>query len=381
MVNRLVSVDDVSKQLPTDIREQIADNIATPGTPEYVAVAATVGAGGIQSTTVARIVVSEDAEEALEDGDLLIVVPSGVLDPPDITAPTVPTGLDAVATSDTTISLSWNASTDAVGVTGYRYRIGGGTPVDAGAGTTEVVSGLTASTSYTFEVSAYDAAGNHSGWSTPDSATTDADPAETYSTDFAGMTAEVAPTGWTSRWAAGTTFLVKDDGAASSGKVLRAASAASVRSAWSWEGGDTGSNVEILARFRPLINASGGGRLLLRGSGSSGSETGILFFLASTGLPTIGKYVAGAATTLGTAATVGTPGVGVWHRIRARVNGTAVMIKCWEEPDAEPGSWGFSSTVSDIAGPGWVGVMGFGATTEYDWISVAYDGATAPTVS
>lgn len=93
---------------------------------------------------------------------------------PDTTAPSVPTGLTATATGGSTVSLSWTASTDAVGVTGYEYRVDGGAAVDAGAGTAETVSGLTAATTYSFEVRAYDAAGNRSGWSTAAVATTDA---------------------------------------------------------------------------------------------------------------------------------------------------------------------------------------------------------------
>lgn len=91
---------------------------------------------------------------------------------PDATAPTVPTGLSATAAGSTSVNLAWTASTDAVGVTGYEYRVGGGAAVDAGAGLTETVLGLTASTLYSFQVRAYDAAGNRSGWSTAASATT-----------------------------------------------------------------------------------------------------------------------------------------------------------------------------------------------------------------
>lgn len=92
--------------------------------------------------------------------------------PSDATAPTVPTGLSATATGPTIVNLAWSASTDAVGITGYEYRASGGAAVDAGAGLTETVLGLTASTLYSFQVRAYDAAGNRSGWSTAASATT-----------------------------------------------------------------------------------------------------------------------------------------------------------------------------------------------------------------
>jgi hypothetical protein len=41
----------------------------------------------------------------------------------DVTAPTVPTGLATTAVGSTTASLSWTASTDAVGVTGYELQV------------------------------------------------------------------------------------------------------------------------------------------------------------------------------------------------------------------------------------------------------------------
>ena len=97
--------------------------------------------------------------------------------PDDDTAPSVPTGLTAVAASQTAITLTWTASTDNQGVTGYEYRINGGTAIDAGAGVSESVTGLSAGTEYTFNVRAYDAAGNRSGWSASATASTDGVPA------------------------------------------------------------------------------------------------------------------------------------------------------------------------------------------------------------
>ncbi len=43
----------------------------------------------------------------------------------DVTAPTVPTGLQTTAVGSTTVDLSWTASTDAVGVTGYEVMVVG----------------------------------------------------------------------------------------------------------------------------------------------------------------------------------------------------------------------------------------------------------------
>jgi chitodextrinase len=95
----------------------------------------------------------------------------------DTTPPTVPGNLTVTGHSDTTVSLSWSASTDNVGVAGYRvYTVSGSnhTQVASTSALTVVVTGLTASTAYTLVVAAYDAAGNVSGYSNSVSVTTDA---------------------------------------------------------------------------------------------------------------------------------------------------------------------------------------------------------------
>ena len=91
--------------------------------------------------------------------------------PPDTTPPSVPTGLTATAVSSSQINLAWNASTDNVGVTGYRvYR--GGTQIASVSSTTYSDTGLTPSTTYSYTVAAFDAAGNVSAQSSPATATT-----------------------------------------------------------------------------------------------------------------------------------------------------------------------------------------------------------------
>ena len=89
----------------------------------------------------------------------------------DTQAPTVPAGISWQAISTSEIILSWTASTDNVGVTGYSiYR--DGTLINTSATNSYSDSGLSASTAYTYTVSAYDAAGNASSQSSPISATT-----------------------------------------------------------------------------------------------------------------------------------------------------------------------------------------------------------------
>jgi chitodextrinase len=89
---------------------------------------------------------------------------------PDVTAPTAPTAVVASGQTATSITVSWTASTDNVGVTGYgRYR--NGSLVTSGSGTTYTFTGLTCNTSYTLALDAYDAASNRSSTASVTSAT------------------------------------------------------------------------------------------------------------------------------------------------------------------------------------------------------------------
>lgn len=90
---------------------------------------------------------------------------------PDTVAPSTPLNLVASGTTQTTTNLTWSASTDNVGVTGYTiYQ--GATLIGTSTTTSYTVTALTPSTGYTFAVSAKDAAGNMSGQSASAFATT-----------------------------------------------------------------------------------------------------------------------------------------------------------------------------------------------------------------
>ncbi|WP_341675503.1 carbohydrate binding domain-containing protein [Niveibacterium sp. SC-1] len=94
----------------------------------------------------------------------------------DTTAPSAPGGLSGTA-SGTTVTLSWTASSDDVGVTGYEISRSGGTQgaktFSVGATTTATDSGE-ANTAYTYSIKAFDAAGNKSASSGIASVTTGA---------------------------------------------------------------------------------------------------------------------------------------------------------------------------------------------------------------
>src|SRR5437762_1443140 len=86
--------------------------------------------------------------------------------PPDTTPPSVPTGLRATAVSSSQINLSWAASSDNVGVSGYRvFR--NGAQIATTSATSFPNTGLSPSTTYSYTVAAFDAAGNLDPQTTP----------------------------------------------------------------------------------------------------------------------------------------------------------------------------------------------------------------------
>jgi fibronectin type 3 domain-containing protein len=96
----------------------------------------------------------------------------------DTIAPSTPTAFTATTASGTQINLSWAASSDNVGVSGYtiEYCAGAGCAPVTGLTSTSATSysatGLTPAITYNFRIRAYDAQTNYSGYSATASAIT-----------------------------------------------------------------------------------------------------------------------------------------------------------------------------------------------------------------
>jgi chitodextrinase len=90
----------------------------------------------------------------------------------DTTAPTTPTGLTATGSSTTTIDLNWTASTDNFAVTGYKvFRDGGLTEIATVTTTSFSDTGLAINSTHSYQVQAFDGAGNQSAKSNTATAT------------------------------------------------------------------------------------------------------------------------------------------------------------------------------------------------------------------
>jgi chitodextrinase len=92
----------------------------------------------------------------------------------DNQAPSTPDGVTAQANAYNKVTVKWAASTDNTAVKGYRVSRDGVTVGDVTTGTQFVDTTVLPSTAYSYQVAAYDAAGNVSGLSTVAKVTTPA---------------------------------------------------------------------------------------------------------------------------------------------------------------------------------------------------------------
>lgn len=157
--NRLKAyVDGVQKTLT--FKGTVASTTTTSTTPFYIGrVAKDYSKGQIDDTWLyARALSQADVQDLIQPVA-------------DTAAPSIPANPSAASVSSSQITLSWSASTDSVGVAGYRVFRDGAERTTT-AGTSFQDTGLAASTTYSYTVRAYDAAGNQSADSDSASATT-----------------------------------------------------------------------------------------------------------------------------------------------------------------------------------------------------------------
>jgi len=109
------------------------------------------------STTYTFTVKAEDAAGNVSQASNAIDVTTASGE--DTEAPTAPTNLASSNVTETSVDLSWDASSDNVGVDHYTV-FQDGSSIGTTSNTSYSVTGLTAATTYTFTVKAEDAAGN-----------------------------------------------------------------------------------------------------------------------------------------------------------------------------------------------------------------------------
>ena len=242
----------------------------------------------------------------------------------DTTAPSAPTGLTATA-SGSNVALSWTASTDNVGVTGYtvhRSSTTGFTP-----STTTKVADVTGTTftdaarpagTWFYRVVANDAAGNVSGASAQASATVAPSSDTTAPTAPTGLTATASGSNVGLSWAAST-----DNVGVAGYTVHRSSTTGFTPSATTKVADVTGTTFTDAARpagtwyYRVTANDAAG-NVSAASAQASATVAGTTTTVTQTVVPSADTYVnsAASATNYGTSSSLSSSGTGVVSYLR-----------------------------------------------------------------
>ena len=304
--------------------------VATPVSTSYADI------GLSAATTYSYTVAARDAAGNISPYSTSVSVTTASA--ADTTAPSAPTGLTAAAAGSSGANLSWSASTDDVGVTGYIVRRNGvqvGTPVS----TSYADAGLSAATTYSYTVAASDAAGNISSDSTSVSVTTAGAADTTPPTTPTGLTAAAGSSGANLSWSAST------DNVGVTGYIVRR-NGAQVATPVSTSYADTGLSIGTYSYTVAARDAAGN---------ISPNSTSVSITIADTTPPSVPTGL--------TAAAAGSSGANLsWSASTDNVGVTGYIVRRNGVQIATPGSRSYADT-------------GLSAATTYSYTVAARDAA------
>jgi fibronectin type 3 domain-containing protein len=235
----------------------------------------------------------------------------------DTTPPSTPANLTAVASYKTRIDLSWNESTDNVGVTGYEiYRDGAPLVTVAPQNTYSDNSVLPGST-HTYKVRALDASDNHSPFSNDATATTPT---------VAVLFHDGFESGDLSNWTANSgLFAQQSQVFAGSWAAEATATGGTVGPSAVKDLDQTKPSLYYVTRFNVLSQTTNANLMRFR-NGLVAHNAVATLFVSSTGKLGLRNDVAGVATT--SATSVSRPG---WHtaQVHVTINGTSSSTEVW----------------------------------------------------
>lgn len=191
-------------------------------------------------------------------------------------------------------------------------------------------------------------------------------------TDFSEYTTGVAPSDWSEQWTGGGGTVV--DTGIPAGGGAKALEATTLRMSWDTPGTPSG-DIEVVAKLAHSAPANNTMRVFLHGADASGVN---YYYTNSTtsARRNLAKFVANVATEF-SFNTGYSQSANTWYIARLQRTGTTIRWKFWADGAGEPGTWGNSTTDSDLSS-GFVGLVNLAGTQWCDWFGVGTGGDTAP---
>jgi hypothetical protein len=308
--------------------------------------------GVVPGHTYGYSVRAVDAAGNLGPGSNAVTVTTPL--PPDVSAPSVPSGLVGSAAADgSRVDLSWVASSDDRGVAGYRVVRDGVLVAASVPGTSYADVSVVPGRTYQYVLRAFDAAGNVSGDSAPPlSVTTPAGSQVLRSESFSGADGSAWPAGWTSSVGAGGVVDVQGGGGR-----LQSADVANSFGRSFLSGVPAVADEELLTSYRwgqtsglaylnVWLRGSGGWQNAYRPASGYGLQ-----LVSSSGAVVVSKNVGGVTSTL-RSEPAGSRVSTAKQWLRFRVVGQQVMFRTWSDGQPEPAAWTWSGTDSSVSAPG-----------------------------
>jgi chitodextrinase len=275
----------------------------------------------------------------------------------DTTPPSQPQNLTATAVSRTQVQLSWNASTDTVGVTAYDIDREGSLIASVAPAAGYLDQTVQAGTTYTYSVVAKDAAGNSSQASNTATVTTPANSTMFFDGFESGGLAQ-----WTTSTGMSVQSQVVNDGSHAAEAV------ASGASAYAYEQlSQTWPALYYSTRFDIVSQTAGSAYLLRLRTAAKGAIAAV--FVTSSGKLGIRNDVTAVTTTSTTSVSRGT-----WHTLElyGNINGTSGQVSVWL--DGSPVS---QLTGVQSLGTNPIGYLQLGDTSASDQFDTVFDDVQA----
>lgn len=174
-------------------------------------------------------------------------------------------------------------------------------------------------------------------------------------TDFLEYELDTLPPDWSPRWGHGEWSVVSSTTSAYGHQTLSVTNVSKLPCALSWDEADGSSDVGVLMKWRTNSNLSPL-RVLVRGSGEYGKQSGYLIGQMNVNAMSVQKWVDGAPSE--PFSRVGyylksSP----WHVLRCRVVGDQISVKQWGWGKPEPEGWMIDGVdPSPIETGDWLGV-------------------------